>query len=92
MYPHHLPVLSDVEELRISRAYVVMRVYTLKCNSQIGYKGHCLNLEQDIDKQVHLVNILPRRPDNIPIILIRWTIMDLVVFKELEVNVDNILT
>ena len=44
-YPHHLPVLSDVEELMISRAYVVMRVYALKGNIQIGYKDHCLNIE-----------------------------------------------
>ena len=48
-FPYHLPLLSDVEELIISRWYIFIRVYILKGNSQIGYKGHCSNLEQDID-------------------------------------------
>ena len=69
-YPHHLTVLSHIEELMIYFEYVIMCVYALKGNSQIGYTGQCLNLEQDIDIQVLLVNILPRRPDNIFIIVI----------------------
>ena len=91
-YPHQLPILSNFEELMISCEYIVMVVYALKGNNQIGYRGNCLNLEQDIDKQLCQVNILPRRPDHIHIILIRPTMMDLAGFKELEVNYDNILT
>ena len=50
-YPHKIPVISDIEDIMIYFTYVVMCVYTLKGNSQVGYKGNCLILEQDIDKK-----------------------------------------
>ena len=44
-YPYDLPILSDIEEIIISKVFVVMRVYILKGSNSVGYKGNILNIE-----------------------------------------------
>ena len=61
--PYDIPILSDIEEIIISKMFVVMRVYRLKGSKSVGYKGNVLNIEQHLnDKVKHVCNLLPRLP------------------------------
>ena len=48
---HDLPVLTEIEEMFISRVHVVMQAYRLK-GGRMGYKGNVLNIEQDVKKHL----------------------------------------
>ena len=58
---------SEVEELLISRAFPIMSIYR-KHGGQHGYKGHVLNLPQDIQG---FLNSLPANVSDLPILVIR---------------------
>ena len=58
--------LTQVEEMLISRAFPVINVYTKPFGGQRSYKGHVITLPQDVQQ---LVGILPRYPDDLPVIV-----------------------
>ena len=67
-YDHlFLPELTEVGQMLISRIFNYMRVYQLS-GGGISYKGHVLNVEQDLSM---LVNQLPLLPHEIPCFIIR---------------------
>ena len=65
--PLELQGLTDIEEMLIARACPIMCVYR-KHGDQRGYRGHVLNLPQDI--QVFL-NRLRRNIAHLPYLIIR---------------------
>ena len=65
--PPELQGLSQVEEMLISRACPVMSVYR-KHGGQMGYKGHVLNLPQDVQC---FLDQLPTNISQLPVIIIR---------------------
>ena len=65
--PAELQGLSEVEELLIARAFPIMFIYR-KHGGQRGYKGHVLNLPQDIQG---FLNSLPANVSDLPILVIR---------------------
>ena len=65
--PAELRGLSEVEELLIARAFPIMSIYR-KLGGQRGYKGHVLNLPQDIQG---FLNSLPANVSDLPILVIR---------------------
>ena len=70
-YPFYLPDLTTIEELLISRVFVVMNCYRLNSYGDFGYKGHCLNIQMDISRQVELCSFLPHLPIDLPVFVIR---------------------
>ena len=70
-YPFHLPALSTVEELLISKVFVVMTCYRLSHTGEYGYKGHCLNLQTDLGRRLEIFSVLPHLPEKLPIYVIR---------------------
>ena len=67
--PECLQNLTQVEEMLIARVSPIMYVYK-KHGGQRGYKGHVLNLSQDIQS---LLDKLPQSVSNLPIIILRRT-------------------
>ena len=69
MDPGALPLqgLTDIEEMLIARACPIMCVYR-KHGGQRGYRGHVLNLPQDIQD---FLNRLPRNIVQLPYLIIR---------------------
>ena len=65
--PAELQGLSEVEELLIARAFPMMSIYR-KHGGQRGYKGHVLNLPQDIQG---FLNSLPANMSDLPILVMR---------------------
>ena len=65
--PEQLRGLTQVEEMLISRVCPIMRVYR-KHGGQRGYKGHVLNLLQDIQS---FLNRLPSRVADLPALIVR---------------------
>ena len=65
--PDELEGLTQVEQMLIARALPVMRVY-VKPGGQRAYKGHCINLPQDITE---FANSLPHYPKDIPVIIVK---------------------
>ena len=65
--PAELQGLSEVEELLIARAFPMMSIYR-KHGGQRGYKGHVLNLPEDIQGYL---NSLPANVSDLPILVIR---------------------
>ena len=65
--PLHLKGLSQVEEMLIARACPIMSIYR-KHGEQCGYKGHVLNLPQDIKG---FLDTLPRNINDLPILFLR---------------------
>ena len=60
--PLELQGLTDIEEMLIARACPIMCVYH-KHGGQRGYRGHVLNLPQDIQG---FLNRLPRNIAQLP--------------------------
>ena len=90
-YPYDLPILSDIEEIVISKVFVVMRVYRLKGSNSVGYKGNVLNIEQYLNDQVkNVCNLLPRLPTEIPYFIIRKYSSNVLGFKDFKINLNNI--
>ena len=65
--PEQLRGLTQVEEILISRVCSIMRVYR-KHGGQRGYKGHVLNLPQDIQS---FLNRLPSHVADLPVLIVR---------------------
>ena len=65
--PPCLQQLSQVEEMLIARACPVMTVYR-KHGGQRGYKGHILNMPQDIQG---FLDKLPCEVSQLPILVVR---------------------
>ena len=65
--PSQLQELTQIEEMLISRALPIMRVY-IKPGGQKGYSGHCINLPQDVKE---LASSLPRYPKDLPLIVVK---------------------
>ena len=87
--PAELQNLTQIEEMLIARALLIMRVY-VKPGGQRGYPGHCINLSQNVSK---LAQSLPRCPSKIPIIIVTMkgkdnTMKDVIVRRK---NVEQAL-
>lgn len=65
--PEQLKGLTQVEEMLISRVCPILRVYR-KHGGQRGYKGHVLNLPQDIQS---FLNRLPSQVADLPVLVVR---------------------
>ena len=65
--PEQLRGLTQVEEMLISRVCPIMRVYR-KHGGQRGYKGHVLNLPQDIQS---FLSRLPSHVADLPVLIVR---------------------
>ena len=65
--PPELQVLTQLEEMLISRALPIMRVY-IKPGGQRRYAGHCINLPQRFEE---LANALPRYPKEVSVIVVK---------------------
>ncbi|XP_028419285.1 uncharacterized protein LOC114545138 [Dendronephthya gigantea] len=65
--PEQLRGLTQVEEMLISRVCPIMQVYR-KHGGQRGYKGHVLNLPQDIQS---FLNRLPAQVADLPVMIVR---------------------
>ena len=89
-YPYHLTKLNTIEELIILKVFIVMWVYWLSDGNQLGYKGHCLNIEQNLDIQSCICNILPRLPTELPYLVIRKRGVDVNNYKDFKVNIWNV--
>ena len=71
MIPSHVPLelqnLTQIEEMLITRALPIMRVY-IKPGGQRGYSGHCINLPQNVTE---LAISLQRYPKDLAIIIVK---------------------
>lgn len=67
--PLCLKGLSQVEEMLIARTCPIMCIHW-KCGGQRRYKGHVLNLPQDIQG---FLDCLPHNVNDLPILLLRRT-------------------
>ena len=65
--PEQLKGLTQVEEMLISRVGPIMRIYR-KHGGQRGYKGHVLNLPQDVQS---FLNRLPSQVADLPVLVVR---------------------
>ena len=65
--PAELQDLTEVEEMLIARAFPIMCVYR-KHGGQRGYKGHVLNLPQDVQG---FLSTLPANVSDLPVLIIR---------------------
>ena len=63
--PEQLKGLTQVEEMLISRVCPIMRIYR-KHGGQRGYKGHVLNLPQDVQS---FLNRLPSQVADLPVLV-----------------------
>ena len=68
-YPFHLPNPMPIEEMLFSRVHVIMKSYCLS-NGSYGYRGHILNLEQDIANIV-IAAILPWSVESLPVWIVQ---------------------
>ena len=64
--PNELQGLTQLEEMLIAHVFPVLSVYT-KPGGQKAYKGHCINVSQDIQE---LANSLPRYPSELPVVVV----------------------
>ena len=65
--PKQLQDLTQTEEMLSSRALPIMSVY-VKPGGQRAYKGHCINLPQNIQQ---LADHLPHYPKDVCVIIVR---------------------
>ena len=65
--PFQLQGLTQIEEMLIARALLIMRVY-IKPGGQRGYSGHCINLPQNVTELAHS---LPRYPKDLSVIVVK---------------------
>ena len=73
MIPSKVPIdlqgLTHIEEMLISRAFLVIHVY-VKQGGQRGYSGHCINFPQNVSE---LADVLPRCPKDLALIIVTVT-------------------
>ena len=90
-YPYTLPILSDIEEIFISKVFVEMKVYRFKGSNLVGFKGNVLNIEQDLNDQVKQVcSVFPRLPTEIPCFIMGKDSRNVSGFKDVNINLNNI--
>ena len=65
--PEQLQNLTQVEEMLIARALLIMRAY-IKPGGHRGYSGHCINLPQNITE---IASALSRYPKDISVIVVK---------------------
>ena len=70
--PECLKGLTQVEKMLIAKACPIMCIYK-KHGGQNAYRGHVLNMSQDI---AGFVNCLPHDVHTLPILHLRWTGQD----------------
>jgi hypothetical protein len=66
--PAELAVLTDFEEMLVSRIHPLVQVFTLFPSGQMAYVGHIVNYRQ---RSVKWITDLPLRPADVPIVLVR---------------------
>jgi hypothetical protein len=66
VFPAHLPVLTQVEEMIITRSYVQMVLYCYR-GHQYYYSGHCVSFMQNMIKTV---DILPNLPSELDVVVL----------------------
>jgi len=72
-YVMHLPVLTMIEELFIAKVFVVMQMYRISSSGSVGYKGHCLNVQKDLEQPTTAwCRVLPWLPNKLPIVIIKF--------------------
>ena len=87
----NFPVLTTIEQLLISKVFVVMQVYRLKGTGAIAYKGHCLNIEMDLKEPSSWCTTLPWLPKELPVLLIKLRHHNqLDEIKDFKININNI--
>ena len=64
--------LTQVEEMVISGVLPIMSIYHLP-QGQYGYRDHVINIPQDV---ISFVNLLPRLPSNLDVLIVRKGIPD----------------
>ena len=90
-YVLHLPVLSMIEELFIAKVFVVMQMYRISGSGGIGYKGHCLNVQKDLEQPSSWCRVLPWLPRELPVVVIKFQRDNLPTGTRLfKVNIVNI--
>jgi len=90
-YVMHLPVLTMIEELFIAKVFVVMQMYRISSSGSVGYKGHCLNVQKDLEQPTAWCRVLPWLPNELPIVIIKFQRDNLPTGTKLfKVNVMNI--
>ena len=67
VFPAHLPVLTQVEEMIIARAHVQMVLYRYR-GHQYHYSGHCVSFMQNM---VRTVDMLPNLPSELDVVVLR---------------------
>ena len=63
--PPQLTDLTQCEEMLIARAFPIMHVYTKSVCGYLGYRGHIINLPNNVQ---HISDVLPQCPGDIPIV------------------------
>ena len=67
VFPDHLPALTQIEEMIITRSHVQMVLYHYR-GHQYHYSGHCVSFMQNIIKTV---DILPNLPSELDVVVLR---------------------
>jgi hypothetical protein len=65
--PAHLPALTQVEEMIITRYHVQMLVHRYR-GHQYHYSGHCVSFMQN---NIKTANMLPNLPSELDIVVLR---------------------
>ena len=65
--PPELEDLTTIEKLTIKKVTPMMQVYTRRCG-KMGLKGNTIAFMQDLQP---IANVLPRLPENIPIVVLQ---------------------
>ena len=67
VFPAHLPVLTQVEEMIIARAHVQMVLYRYR-GHQYHYSGHYVSFMQNM---IRTVDMLPNLPSELDVVVLR---------------------
>ena len=67
VFPAHLPMLTQVEEMIIARSHVQMVLYRYR-GYQYHYSGHCVSFMQNMIKTVDMLPNLPSELD----VMVLW--------------------
>jgi hypothetical protein len=67
IFPAHLPALTQVKEMIITRSYIQMVLYHYR-GYQYHYSGHCVSFMQNMIKTV---DMLPNLPSKLDVVVLR---------------------
>ena len=85
--PPQLEGLTQVAEILIARVCPIMSVYR-KHDGQRGYKGHVLNLPQDIQS---FLNRLASRVPDLPVLVVKRHCVENIHFTDFTVRQHRVL-